>query len=143
MEEKKEQEQNKELVNHPAHYNQSIECIDAMVAAKGWWKVAAFCELNAFKYNWRQGKKDDLIQEMSKQEWYISKCKDLWNKALKYFNKKSQKKYAKVMEVKMKDPTTRKWLIAWLYTDGKEYFVRDASECESRLEIIEEEISNE
>ena len=139
----KEQEQNKELVNHPAHYNQSIECIDAMVAAKGWWKVAAFCELNDFKYNWRQGKKDDLIQEMSKQEWYISKCKDLWIKALKYFNKKSQKKYAKVMEVKMKDPSSREWLKAWLYTDGKEYFVRDASECESRLEIIEENNINE
>ena len=139
----KEQEQNKELVNHPAHYNQSIECIDAMIAAKGWWKVAAFCELNDFKYNWRQGKKDDLIQEMSKQEWYISKCKDLWIKALKYFNKKSQKKYAKVMEVKMKDPSSREWLKAWLYTDGKEYFVRDASECESRLEIIEENNINE
>lgn len=139
----KEKKPNKELVNHPAHYNQSIECIDAMVAAKGWWKVAIFSELNTFKYNWRQGKKDDLIQEMSKQEWYISKCKDLWNKALKYFNKKSQKKYAKVMEVKMKDPSSREWLKAWLYTDGKEYFVRDASECESRLEIIEENNTNE
>lgn len=139
----KEKKPNKELVNHPAHYNQSIECIDAMIAAKGWWKVAAFCELNDFKYNWRQGKKDDLIQEMSKQEWYISKCKDLWIKALKYFNKKSQKKYAKVMEVKMKDPSSREWLKAWLYTDGKEYFVRDASECESRLEIIEENNINE
>lgn len=139
----KEKKPNKKLVNHPAHYNQSIECIDAMIAAKGWWKVAAFCELNDFKYNWRQGKKDDLIQEMSKQEWYISKCKDLWIKALKYFNKKSQKKYAKVMEVKMKDPSSREWLKAWLYTDGKEYFVRDASECESRLEIIEENNINE
>lgn len=139
----KEKKPNKELVNHPAHYNQSIECIDAMIAAKGWWKVAVFCELNDFKYNWRQGKKDDFIQEMSKQEWYISKCKDLWIKALKYFNKKSQKKYAKVMEVKMKDPSSREWLKAWLYTDGKEYFVRDASECESRLEIIEENNTNE
>lgn len=42
----------KEMVNSPAHYNQGdIECIDAMIAAKGIEKVRAFCECSVFKYD--------------------------------------------------------------------------------------------
>ena len=68
----------KELINHPQHYaHGDIECIDAMIAAKGIEKVMAFCELSVFKYNWRLGHKDDGVQEMSKMRWYVDKWMEL------------------------------------------------------------------
>ena len=60
-------------VNHPKHYTQGdIECIDAMIAAKGIDKVIAFCECNAFKYNWRSADKNGL-EDVEKQIWYANK----------------------------------------------------------------------
>ena len=64
----------KEMVNSPAHYNQGeIECIDAMIAAKGIEKVRAFCEWSVFKYDWRLGHKDKEEQEVGKMKWYLDK----------------------------------------------------------------------
>ena len=67
-----------DLVNHPAHYNQGdIECIDAMIAAKGIEAVKNFCDCSVFKYEWRLGHKDESTQEIDKMIWYLNKLKDL------------------------------------------------------------------
>jgi hypothetical protein len=63
-----------DMVNSPNHYADSeIECIDAMVAAFGTERVRAYCELAAFKYQWRCGKKpgNDADQEKAKSVWYL------------------------------------------------------------------------
>lgn len=70
----------KEAVNHPEHYsNGKIECIDSMISAFGVNATISFCHLNAFKYIWRAGKKDDAIQDIEKAEWYLNKMKELFN----------------------------------------------------------------
>jgi hypothetical protein len=64
----------KEMVNHPSHYkNGNIECIEAMIDVFGKDKVAAFCELNAFKYQWRANNKGTDIQDKKKAIWYLNK----------------------------------------------------------------------
>ena len=74
----KDMEEKKEMVNSPAHYNQgSIECIDAMVSAFGAYSAAEFCKINAFKYLWRLGHKDDEAQEIGKIKWYLDKYLEL------------------------------------------------------------------
>jgi len=70
-------ESNMGPVNHPSHYNQgSIEAIDAMVAAFGVEAVVSFCKINAFKYIWRAGCKEDTpdVEDMRKAQWYIDKA---------------------------------------------------------------------
>ena len=50
---------NKDMVNHPDHYKQGgKECIEVMIDEFGVRDVIAFCRLNAFKYQWRAGKKE-------------------------------------------------------------------------------------
>ena len=72
---------NKEMVNSPSHYNQgNIECIDAMVSAFGEYSTAEFCKINAFKYLWRLGHKDDETQEIGKIKWYLDKYLELTKK---------------------------------------------------------------
>lgn len=71
-------EENKEMVNHPSHYCQGeIECIEAMVSAFGREATAHFCKVNAFKYIWRLGNKDDEAQEIGKIKWYLDKYLEL------------------------------------------------------------------
>ena len=71
-------EDKKEMVNSPSHYNQGdIECIDAMVSAFGEYSTAEFCKINAFKYLWRLGHKDDETQEIGKIKWYLDKYLEL------------------------------------------------------------------
>ena len=66
------------MVNSPSHYNQgNIECIDAMVSAFGEYSTAEFCKINAFKYLWRLGHKDDETQEIGKIKWYLDKYLEL------------------------------------------------------------------
>lgn len=78
-------EADKEMVNHPSHYNQgSMECIDAIVGAYGIEEAKVFCKINAFKYLWRLGHKDAEQQEIGKIKWYLDKYVDL--------NKVEQKK---------------------------------------------------
>lgn len=70
----KEKESQKEMVNHPPHYkNGNIECIDIMINVFGKHKVADFCELNAFKYQWRANNKGTDIQDKKKAIWYLNK----------------------------------------------------------------------
>lgn len=68
----------KEMVNHPSHYNQGdMECIDGIVGAFGKDEAAVFCKINAFKYLWRLGHKDDEVQEIGKLKWYLDKYLEL------------------------------------------------------------------
>lgn len=122
------------MVNHPLHYQsttadgKSFECIDAMEAVKGWYPTALFCELNAFKYNWRIGNKDYIPTELGKIKWYSDKAQELWRLNLKWFYPKNQHTYAIIDSVKLKNPTTKEWSDAILYTDGKDKYVRDKSD---------------
>ena len=71
----------KEMVNHPSHYkNNKYECIDVMLDVFGKEKVLAFCELNAFKYQWRANFKGTDIQDKKKSEWYLNKYIELKEK---------------------------------------------------------------
>lgn len=75
---------NKDMVNHPDHYNQGgIECIDAMVAAFGKAKVFDFCHLNAMKYLWRAGRKGSIVEDMRKAQWYLDKAISLIEEPVK------------------------------------------------------------
>lgn len=68
----------KEMVNSPAHYNNGdMECIDAMIGAYGTKEVKIFCKINAFKYLWRLGHKDEEEQEIGKIKWYLNKYVEL------------------------------------------------------------------
>jgi hypothetical protein len=65
-------------VSKQAHYNQyPIETIDMMVAVFGKEKTADFCLINAFKYRMRMGRKDDVAQDLAKEQWYLNKYKQL------------------------------------------------------------------
>ena len=52
-----------------------IFCITDMIFGKE--KVLAFCELNAFKYQWRANFKGTDIQDKKKAEWYLNKYIEL------------------------------------------------------------------
>lgn len=133
----------KEMINHPLHYQglevngTNVECIDAMEGLKGWYNTAIFCELNAFKYNWRVGEKDMIPQELGKIAWYGNKAKELWNKAFRWIYPKNGHKYAIVNQgaIRMKNPTTKEWTDAIIYTDGKGFYVREASEFNKKFKL--------
>ena len=74
----KDMEDKKEMVNHPSHYCQGdMECIDGLIGAFGRNEVAIFCKINAMKYIWRLGHKDDEAQEIGKIKWYLDKYLEL------------------------------------------------------------------
>lgn len=74
----KDMEEKKEMVNHPSHYNQGgMECIDGLIGAFGKKEVATFCKINAMKYIWRLGHKDEEAQEIGKIKWYLDKYLEL------------------------------------------------------------------
>lgn len=133
----------KEMINHPLHYQglevngTNVECIEAMEGLKGWYNTAIFCELNAFKYNWRVGEKDMIPQELGKIAWYGDKAKELWNKALRWLYPKNGHKYAIINQgvTRMKNPTTKEWTDAIIYTDGKGFYVREASEFNKKFKL--------
>lgn len=67
-----------ETVNHPAHYNipGRKECIVEMLEKFGRKKVKAFCELNAYKYQYRHEMKNGE-EDLKKACWYIEKLNEL------------------------------------------------------------------
>ena len=68
----------KEMVNHPSHYNQyPKEIIDMMVDIFGRDAVRQWCVMTAFKYRMRMGLKDDIEQDFNKEQWYLNKAKEL------------------------------------------------------------------
>lgn len=83
-----DQEEKKETVNHPEHYQGKHECIEEMRALFGGEAVKAFCKCNVYKYRYRASRKGgeedldkadfymDYLMEMEKQE-------DPWAKAMK------------------------------------------------------------
>ena len=72
------EEHSKEMVDHPSHYKGSkYECIQVMLDVFGKEKVSAFCELNAFKYQWRANSKGTNIQDKEKAIWYNKKYIEL------------------------------------------------------------------
>lgn len=69
--------QKNDAVNHPSHYQGGIECIEAMRIQFGDEAVYHFCQLNAFKYLWRTGKKGDAEEDIEKAKWYTDYSKKL------------------------------------------------------------------
>ena len=65
-------------VNHPAHYNMPgrKECIEEMLDKFGSEKVQNFCELNAYKYQYRHEMKNGE-EDLQKASWYLQKKKEL------------------------------------------------------------------
>ena len=59
----------KEMVNHPKHYNQgSIEVIDAI---EDW--GLNFCEGNVVKYVARHRLKNEPLEDLKKARWYLNR----------------------------------------------------------------------
>jgi hypothetical protein len=59
------------------HYMRGgVECIDAMRAISTREEFVAYCRLNAFKYLWRLGEKDDPAKELQKAEDYVRWAKE-------------------------------------------------------------------
>jgi len=82
IETKKPVEENKyEYVNDPAHYQQEDgkSTWERMVDKWGEEKTALWCEMTAFKYQDRMGKKpgEDIEREQGKIDWYTNKAKEL------------------------------------------------------------------
>lgn len=74
----KEQEFNKNMVEHPPHYTAGgIECIDAIMAAvEGLTPQEAVCVANVIKYTWRFKRKNGK-QDLEKAQWYLKRLTDL------------------------------------------------------------------
>ena len=61
-----------DLVNHPAHYQGTVECIDCLEAAtEGLNGIEAVCTANAIKYLYRWKKKNGKT-DLLKSIWYIN-----------------------------------------------------------------------
>lgn len=73
----------KEQVNHPRHYNlYPIEAIEMMASIWGFERTVDFCYMNAFKYRMRLGMKDNIEQDLKKEQWYLNKATELNQMAL-------------------------------------------------------------
>lgn len=73
-------DKNNEEINHPDRYAGSkYECIDVMQDVFGIDAVKHFCILNAFKYIWRNEKKNG-IEDIKKAIWYLNKYIELEEK---------------------------------------------------------------
>lgn len=66
---------------NPSHYN-GTQTLDRMIAVFGVEAVINFCEINAFKYRMRAGKKENnpIEQDIKKALWYEGKAKELKRK---------------------------------------------------------------
>ena len=68
----KEADDAKDMVNNPDHYTDlPVEVIDMMFFMWGIDKFVAHCEMTAFKYRMRAGKKDDAAQDLEKADKHI------------------------------------------------------------------------
>lgn len=70
-----------EQVNHPAHYNRPgrKECIEEMIDKYGPERTADWCEMTAFKYDYRAGEKEGNPEEQdkAKEDWYLDKAAEI------------------------------------------------------------------
>lgn len=63
---------NGDPVNHPAHYQGAVECIDAIaVAVEDLQGMDAVLTGNAIKYLWRWRKKGKPLEDLKKARWYL------------------------------------------------------------------------
>jgi len=71
----------KEMINHPKYYNIEgrKECIEEMIDKWGKSFAALWCEMTAYKYEYRAGRKDNnsAEQDNEKREWYLNKAEEL------------------------------------------------------------------
>lgn len=62
-----------DVVNHPAHYQGKVECIDCLEAAtEGLEGIEAVCTANAIKYLYRWKRKNGLT-DIKKCRWYVDR----------------------------------------------------------------------
>lgn len=60
-------------VNNPQHYaTGKFECIEVMQEALGVEAIKSFCLCNAFKYIYRNGRKNG-VEDIKKADWYLQK----------------------------------------------------------------------
>jgi hypothetical protein len=126
---------NKFTAIDPEYYNKgNIQCIDAMISAKGIEKVKAFCDCNAFKYEWRVGNKDKIEQDVDKTIWYLNKLKELWGKTETYKNRITNEIVYFVQECKLIDDNI--FTDAIQYTDRKTSYIMEKTKFYSIFEKV-------
>lgn len=87
-----EDDEGHDAVNHPAHYEHGIECIDEMILLYGVVETMIFCKLNQHKYRKRafdKGGKED----MDKADWYMKEYAYLDSKSDLELKEEIYKKY--------------------------------------------------
>jgi hypothetical protein len=62
---------NKEAVNHPQHYGGENNQYEAIKVIEAW--ELDFCLGNTVKYISRAGKKDNIVQDLKKAQWYLER----------------------------------------------------------------------
>ena len=82
----------KDMVNHPSHYEHGIECIDEMILLYGVVETMMFCKLNAHKYRKRAFEKGGK-EDMDKSDWYMKEYAYLDSKSDIEINEEIYKKY--------------------------------------------------
>lgn len=74
-------EENKNMIDHPSHYTNGMECIDEMIAIFGKTATQHFCLLNVWKYRKRAVYKNGK-EDMEKADWYMNKYLELGGKTI-------------------------------------------------------------
>jgi|TARA_R100000995_G_scaffold80560_1_gene52469 hypothetical protein len=65
--------ENKDLVNHPAHYGGGVECIEAIESGvEGLPPFQAVLVANVIKYLWRFHRKGKPVEDLKKAQWYLN-----------------------------------------------------------------------
>ena len=82
----------KDMVNHPSHYEHGIECIDEMVLLFGVAETMSFCKLNSHKYRKRAFDKGGR-EDMDKSDWYMKEYAYLDSKSDFEVKEEIYKKY--------------------------------------------------
>ena len=82
----------KDMVNHPSHYEHGIECIDEMILLYGVVETMMFCKLNAHKYRKRAFEKGGK-EDMDKSDWYMKEYAYLDSKSDIEIKEDINKKY--------------------------------------------------
>lgn len=68
--------QDPERVPTPHYMHEDFECIDVMRAISKQSEFRGYCRLNAIKYLWRLGEKDDPVKEVGKALDYLRWLKE-------------------------------------------------------------------
>ena len=82
----------KDMVNHPSHYEHGIECIDEMILLYGVVETMMFFKLNAHKYRKRAFEKGGK-EDMDKSDWYMKEYAYLDSKSDIEIKEEIYKKY--------------------------------------------------